>query len=456
MDKKVKKSIDIYLNGAQVNGSVNSINAEIRKLTKEMNKLTIGTDEYEKKAKQISNLKGILQAHRKEINQTNKDFLTFGDKASGFFSKFKDIGMSAMALGGGLSSLGAMATSLLGPFGALGTAIAGAFSKAVDAGRWWYEYNVEIEEAQRLTREFLGLTGKELTHVQSQITALAHSMGKDYKDVLSTVDSMMGQFGVSADEAIEAIKDGIQAGADLNGNLLDQIQQFGPAAHDAGNSIQDLVAMIAQTRSGVFNEDGMAMIQTAENRLRTMSKATADALDGIGISSKQLEADLVSGQTTMFEAVRMVSEKLGELPPNSQAVGEAMKSVFGKTAANEGMAMIEAIAGMETNMDSLMEVTGEYGQLQRDQIDAEAELTEKFENMFNVGQTGFQELTGKVKLFCTKALISVIDYTKKIVNWFIDLYNKSGYVRMQIAGIGLVFKLVWNQAKLAFNLISCL
>ena len=453
MDKSVKKSIKLYLDGKQVEGSVNAINSEVRKLTKEMNKLTIGTDEYEKKAKEIANLKGILQAHRKEITQTNKDFVSFNDKLGMVFQKFKDGAITSLALGKGLSGLGAMATSLLGPFGALGTAIAAAFSKAVEAGRWWYQYNVEVEDAIRLTREFTGLQGKELTHVQSQISAIAKSMGKDYKEVLSTVDNMMGHFGITAEEAIEAIKDGIQAGGDLNGNLLQQIQQFGPAAKDAGNSVQDLVAMIVQTRSGVFSEGGMAMIQTAEQKIRTMSKSTATALDSIGVSSKQLEQDLVSGQTTMFEAVQMVAQKLGELPQNSQAVGQAMKDIFGKTAANEGMAMVTAIADMETGMEGLKEVTGEYGQLQREQIEAEAELTEKFENMFNVGQTGFQELTGKVKLFCTKALISVIDYTKKIINWFIDFYNKSVQVRVSVQSIAFAFKTLWTVVKAAFNLI---
>ena len=90
MDKSVKKSIKLYLDGKQVEGSVNAINSEVRKLTKEMNKLTIGTDEYEKKAKEIANLKGILQAHRKEITQTNKDFVSFNDKLGMVFQKFKD------------------------------------------------------------------------------------------------------------------------------------------------------------------------------------------------------------------------------------------------------------------------------------------------------------------------------------------------------------------------------
>ena len=453
MDKNVKRNIKLYLDGKQVEGSVKSINAEIRKLTGEMNDLTIGTDEYEKKAKEISNLKGILQAHRKEITQTNRDFLSLKDKLGIVFNKFKDGAITSLALGKGFAGLGAAATSLLGVFGALGTAIAGVFTKAVEAGKWWNSYNMEIEEAIRLTREFTGLTGKDLTHVQSQVSALAKSTGKDFKEVLSTVDLLMEHFGVSADEAINAIKDGIQAGGDLNGTLLQQLQQFGPAAKDAGNSVQDLVAMIVQTRSGIFNEGGMALIQTAENRIRTMSKSTADALDAIGISSQQLEEDLVSGQKTMFEAVQMVSQKLMELPPNSAAVGQALKDVFGKTASNEGMAMIGAIGEMTTNMDDLKDVTGEYGELQRKQIEAQAELSEKFENFFNVGQTGFQELTGKAKLYITQALIKTIDYTGQVVNWFIDFYNKSVAVRGAVQTIGLAFRGLWATAKTVVNAV---
>ena len=454
MDKSVKKSIKLYLDGKQVEGSVNNIRSEVRRLTGEMNKLTIGTKEYEDKAREIRKLNSILDEHRRHLKGVGSEAQgmkgIFSNAIEGIKGKFGGMGQSV--LGNFDDMLGGMKGSWMKFAGWIGAAVA-ALKVTIDGAKWFYNYSMEVEDAIRLTREFTGLQGKELTHVQSQISAIAKSMGQDYKEVLGTVDNMMGHFGITAEEAIEAIKDGIQAGGDLNGNLLQQIQQFGPAAKDAGNSVQELVAMIVQTRSGVFSEGGMAMIQTAEQKIRTMSKSTANALDSIGISSKQLEQDLVSGQTTMFEAVQMVAQKLGELPQNSQVVGQAMKDIFGKTAANEGMAMVTAIADMETGMDGLKEVTGEYGQLQREQIEAEAELTEKFENMFNIGQTGFQELTGKVKLFCTKALISVIDYTKKIINWFIDFYNKSVQVRMSVQSISFAFKTLWTVVKAAFNLI---
>ena len=440
-NKTYSRGIKIYIDGKEVEGSVGNINKQLRKLRGEMKNLTIGTDEYEKKAAEIRKLNGILDEHRKHLKgvgeEAQKTGGMFGNMLQTVTAKFTGIGKDW--LGQFDSILGGMKGSWLKFAGWLGAAVV-ALKGTLDAGRWWYDYNTEIEEAQRLTKEFTGLVGKDLTHVQSQISAIAKSMGKDYKDVLSTADMLMNQFGVSADEAINAIKDGIQAGGDLNGTLLQQLNQFAPAAKDAGNSIQDLVSMIVQTRSGIFNESGMAMIQQAENKLRTMSAATAKSLDAIGISSKQLEEDLVSGQTTMFEAVQMVSNKLMELPQNSAAVGQAMKDVFGKTASNEGMAMIAAIGDMTTNMDELKGVTGEYGELQRQQIEAGAELTEKYENFFNIGQAGFQKLAAEAKLYITQTLIKSIDYTRQVVNWFIDWYNKSMLVRAGVQGISFALK----------------
>lgn len=454
MDNKTNKKIVLYLDGKQVDGSVNNIRSQVRKLTGEMNKLTIGTKEYEDKAREISHLNSILDEHKKHIRGVQQETTgmkgVFGNALEGIKSKFGAMGQNI--LGGFDNMLGGMKGSWMKFAGWLGAAVAAA-KFAIDGAKWFVNYSIEVEEAQDLTRQFLGVTGDELVHVQSQISAVAKGMGKDYKEVLSTVDMMVAHFGVSAEEAIEVIKDGFQAGGDLSGNMLQQIQQFGPAAHDAGNSVQDLVAMIVQTRSGIFNEDGMAMIQNAENKLRTMSSSTAKALDAIGISSQQMSKDLESGQMTMFEAVQKVSQKLSELPPNSQAVGEAMKDVFGKTAANEGMAMVTAIADMETGMDGLLEVTGEYGELQREQIDAEAELTEKFENLFGIGQTGFRNLIGQARLFLTKVLIKIIDGVRKAANRFIEVYNNSLTVRAGVQVIMFAFKQLWNTVKLVFNLV---
>ncbi|KGF40720.1 hypothetical protein HMPREF2139_06930 [Prevotella denticola DNF00960] len=392
--------------------------------------------EYEHLASQLRSVNGRISELRRDASGLTD---SMGKQTSGIMGKFE----------GMFSSISGGWTKLVG----VATAAVASISAVVEGAKWWYKYNVEIEEAQRLTREFFNIQGDELVHTQSQISALASQMGKDYKEVLGTVESLTNQYGISTTEAINAIKDGLQAGADLNGTFLSQIQQYGPAFSDAGGAVNDLVASITQTRSGIFNEAGMGLIQTATNRIRTMSSATQSALNSIGISSKQLEADLISGKTSILEAIKMISGKIKELPENSMQVGQVMKAVFGKTASNEGMKLVKTLADMSTNMEELKGVTGEYGELQREEVDAQAELNEKMSKFFGLGEHGFDELTMKAKIFGVKALSKIIDYTVKIINYFIDLYNESKVFRAGIEHIKNNFKSTWEVFKFGVYLV---
>lgn len=392
--------------------------------------------EYEHLASQLRSVNGRISELRRDASGLTN---SMGKQTSGIMGKFE----------GMFSSISGGWTKLVG----VATAAVASISAVIEGAKWWYNYNVEIEEAQRLTREFFNIQGDELVHTQSQISALASQMGKDYKEVLGTVESLTNQYGISTTEAINAIKDGLQAGADLNGTFLSQIQQYGPAFSDAGGAVNDLVASITQTRSGIFNEAGMGLIQTATNRIRTMSSATQSALNSIGISSKQLEADLISGKTSILEAIKMISGKIKELPENSMQVGQVMKAVFGKTASNEGMKLVKTLADMSTNMEELKGVTGEYGELQREEVDAQAELNEKMSKFFGLGEHGFDELTMKAKIFGVKALSKIIDYTVKIINYFIDLYNESKVFRAGIEHIKNNFKSTWEVFKFGVYLV---
>lgn len=392
--------------------------------------------EYEHLASQLRSVNGRMSELRRDASGLTE---SIGKQSSGIMGKFE----------GMFSSISGGWTKLVG----VATAAVASISAVIEGAKWWYNYNVEIEEAQRLTREFFEISGDELTSVRSQISAIASETGKEYKEVLGAVDTLMNQYGITAQEAINNIKDGIQAGADVNGTFLSQIQQYAPAFSDAGGAVNDLVASITQTRSGIFNEAGMGLIQTATNRIRTMSSSTQNALNAIGISSKQLEADLISGKTSILEAIKMISGKIKELPENSMQVGEVMKTVFGKTASNEGMKLVKTLADMSTNMEELKKVTGEHGELQREEIEAQAELNEKMSKFFGLGENGFDELTMKAKIFGVKALSKIIDYTVKIINYFIDLYNESKIFRAGIEHIKNNFKSTWEVFKFGVNLV---
>lgn len=310
----------------------------------------------------------------------------------------------------------------------------------------FYDFNIEIEEARRLTREFIGVEGQQLTELSSSISAISKQTGHEYKEVLNSVDTLIKQYGITWQEAIDVIKDGIQAGADENGTFFSQIKEYAPAFRDAGVEVQDLIALITQTRSGIFNEQGMALIQTATERIRRFSTQTQKALDGIGIDSQKLAEDLASGDKSIVQAIQMIAAKISELPENSKEVGEVLKDVFGKTASNEGLKMIETIASITTNMDELKNVTGEYGMLEREQIEVKEKLNQKMTELFGIGQGGFKELTAKAEIFIVKGLLKILGYMEKA-------YNELGAVRAIVEVVRYAFLNLFSVCELGFNLI---
>lgn len=321
------------------------------------------------------------------------------------------------------------------------------------AFKWFYDYNEGIEESTRLTKEFLGLTGDNLKAVRSEIQATADTYGKDYKETLEAVDVLTSQYGYDTQEAIKIINDGFQSGADLNGDMIAKIKQYAPAFHDANISGKELVATIQQTRSGIFSDSGMALIQMGSKKIREMSTATAESLDSIGISSKKVQADLESGSKSTYDVIKMISTRLKELPQNSQAVGAVLKDVFGRQGANAGLKMIEQLDTMNTDLEKLKETTGEYGEKMNEQREANEELNRVLAAMFDMSDKGFGEMLISVKTLTVQGITKLLKGVISVINYFIDLYNESMVVRAGVQAIVVNFKNLWSTVKLVFNLI---
>ena len=263
----------------------------------------------------------------------------------------------------------------------------------------------------------------------------------------------MSQYHISAEEALQVVNDGFIAGADLSGDMLAKMQQYAPTFHNAGIEASQMAAMLAQTRSGIFSDKGMEAIQTASTKIREMSSKTASSLDAIGISSKKVEEDLKSGAKSTFDVIQEVSSKLRELPDDSQEVGEAIKNVFGKTAAQGGLEMLTMFDQMSTSIEEVKKKTGEYGELQEKQLEAQRELNDVTSALFDMSQNGFEGLIANVKLLTTQWMTKLLRGVIDVANYFIDLYNDAMVFRGAVQAIVVNFKLMWNAVKLAFNLI---
>lgn len=318
--------------------------------------------------------------------------------------------------------------------------------------KWFYDYNKGLMEATRLTKEFTGYTGEALETMRNSIAATADSMGKDFNDVLATADNLMANYHLSGEEAMKVINDGFASGADLSGDMLNKIQQYAPTFHDAGIGADQLVAILQQTRSGIFSDKGLDIITMASKKIREMNTATSASLDAIGISSKQVQQDLANGTKNTFDIIQLVASKMKGFGADSQQVGDILKNVFGKQGAAAGIQLIEQLDTMTTDIEEVKKQTGEWGETQLENIKLHKELNSYLSSMFDMSQHGFEEMIEKGKMFGTKILIQIMKGLFNTINYFIDWYNESLLLRGIINALGTSFRLMWNAIKLVCNL----
>lgn len=319
--------------------------------------------------------------------------------------------------------------------------------------KWWFDYNKGLMEATRLTKEFTGYTGEALETMRNSIAATADSMGKDFNDVLATADNLMANYHLSGEEAMKVINDGFASGADLSGDMLNKIQQYAPTFHDAGISADQLVAILQQTRSGIFSDKGLDIITMASKKIREMSTATSASLDAIGISSKQVQQDLANGTKNTFDIIQQVASKMKDFGADSQQVGDVLKNVFGKQGAAAGIQLIEQLDTMTTDIEEVKKQTGEWGETQLENIKLHKELNSYLSSMFDMSQHGFEEMIEKGKMFGTKVLFQIMKGLFNTINYFIDWYNESLLLRGVIQTLGAAFRGVWSVVRGVTNLI---
>ena len=318
--------------------------------------------------------------------------------------------------------------------------------------KWFYDYNKGLMEATRLTKEFTGYTGEALETMRNSIAATADTMGKDFNDVLATADNLMANYHLSGEEAMKVINDGFASGADLSGDMLNKIQQYAPTFHDAGIGADQLVAILQQTRSGIFSDKGLDIITMASKKIREMSTATSASLDAIGISSKQVQQDLANGTKNTFDIIQQVASKMKDFGADSQQVGDILKNVFGKQGAAAGIQLIEQLDTMTTDIEEVKKQTGEWGETQLENIKLHKELNSYLSSMFDMSQHGFEEMIEKGKMFGTKILVQIMKGLFNTINYFIDWYNESLLLRGIINAIGINFRLMCIAIKLVCNL----
>ena len=278
----------------------------------------------------LAQLKGRLNEAKNELAEVEGEMK--GASAAGV--DFNSV-LSSLGQRFGINSelMGALTSGTLATTAAV---TAGAAAVAA-ATKMWADYNDELNRQTNVTTVTTGLKGDDADNLTIGVRALANTYDVDFREAINAANTLIQQFGMSGEQALSLLQDGMQGMiAGDGGKLLSMIQQYAPSFRDAGISASQLVAIIQNSEGGIFTDQNMNAIVMGIRNIRLMTKQTSDALAKLGIDGEDMSRKLEDGSMTIFEALRQVSGAIDNVGSGSQAAGEVMQSVFGRQGTMAG------------------------------------------------------------------------------------------------------------------------
>lgn len=214
-------------------------------------------------------------------------------------------------------------------------------------------FNTEIMVLKDNLQLATGLTGDALDDMTTDVHKLSAMYQKDSNDIMIAANATAKQMGISFSDALTLIQAGFEKGADLNGEFLDQLKEYGPQLREAGLSASESVALMSQAgKAGIYSDKAIDAVKEAGLSIRQMGKTQQDALAGIGLSVTDL-----AGKST-FEAVKMISKAMQGA--TTQAKQLVLADIFKGAGEDAGLGFIERLASVETDINKLpiVEKTG--------------------------------------------------------------------------------------------------
>lgn len=381
-NKDVKRGIVLYIDGKEVKRDVTDIKAEIRKLTKELDRMTIGSKEYNAQMAKIRHLNSIVRDHKGRLREVNEELGKSHFNAGKLVDGFNRFGGVVLAAIGFLTGFALALRSIREERNKLESSQAGlkALTGLDDSSIAWLTEQAKTlsttmtEEGLRVRQSaaeildafmLVGSAKPELLgdkEALKQVTEEAMRLQAAAGDITlnEAVDSLtlsLNQYGAAADQAsrfVNVLAAGSKEGAVNIASQAKAIQKAGTMAATLNIPIEELVGSIEMLgEKGVKDEIAGTGLKTFFTRLATGATDTnpkvvglANALDNLNKQVEAAESKQAGGGTSLLKKifgdegmqVAMI------LTQNTEKVKEYTAAVTGTNVAYEQAAINSATA----------------------------------------------------------------------------------------------------------------
>lgn len=212
MAKEVNKRINVWLNQQGIENNLKSIKAAISKTANELNKLPIGSEEWLRKSKKLSELKNIYSEVRKEIGATEQELKAVNEQ----FNK-------NIVNAGAIGSIYAGASA--------------AIRRFVSATQEYVDAYATLDDAMTNVSKYTGLTREEVKQLNEEFRKMDT---RTPTEKLNALAADAGRLGITSKEAI---KDFVEAADIINVALGEDLGE------DAVKEIGKLAEMFGTTET---------------------------------------------------------------------------------------------------------------------------------------------------------------------------------------------------------------
>lgn len=348
-----RRQVSIYINGKEVVNSIKSITAEKRKLSREINNLVVGSEEYENKVKELRKLNGVIDDHRKNIRGVE----TTWQKVSGAIGKF-----------------GAVA------------GIAFTADVIVDYGKQLFNLGAEMELLGQKAETVFAETLPQVTRAaEENATAMGLTIGQ-YIDAAAAIGDLLVPMGFARQEAADISTELVNLSGALSEWTGGQI-----AAEDVARTLSK--AMLGEREE--LKQLGIA-ISEADVQARLAEKGMKN-LTGEMLQQAKAAATLeliteksVDAQTAFANNTDTIVRKQAELRAQIQSIQEAIATALIPVFSRLVGVVSQAVTFFTNLADPLGRITNTFDDQQRTVADLEKNLVPLLDR--------YEELQGRTNL----------------------------------------------------------
>ena len=273
------------------------------------------------------------------------------DQLSAVGDKIQDIGDKAFTAFSDTENAVTKVNAYFGETGKAAEQSASVIKSVYEAGVG--ESMDSVADAVLMVKKNLGdLSDTDLTNLTQQAITLEELYGIDMNETLRGVNSLMQQYGMTAQEAMDYIVQGTQNGLDKTNELGDNLSEYAGKFEQAGYSASEYFQLLDNgLKNGAYNLD---KVNDAINEVTTrlVDGTIGDSIGSFSTKTQELFTSWQNGGATQKEVIDSIVADIGNCTNQQEALNLAALA-FGTMAEDGNLKFITSLTSVGTAYDDV-------------------------------------------------------------------------------------------------------